>query len=67
MRGRKTVLIGKFVASNVNIRKGGKKGFKINDLNFYFMESQKEGESPWTEEPGGLQSMRSQSWTRLSN
>ena len=21
---------------------------------------------PWTEEPGGLQSMRSQSWTRLS-
>ena len=42
MRGRKTVLIGKFVASNVKIRKGGKKGFKINDLNFYFMESQKE-------------------------
>ena len=24
------------------------------------------GESPWTEEPGGLQSMGSQSWTRLS-
>ena len=22
---------------------------------------------PWTEEPGGLQSMGSQSWTRLSN
>lgn len=42
MRGRKTVLIGKFVASNVNIRKGEKKVFKINDLNFYFMEPQKE-------------------------
>ena len=25
------------------------------------------GESPWTEEPGGLQSMQSQSRTRLSN
>ena len=25
------------------------------------------GESPWTEEPGRLQSMGSQSWTRLSN
>ena len=25
------------------------------------------GESPWTEEPGGLQSVRSQSQTRLSN
>ena len=24
-------------------------------------------EIPWTEEPGGLQSMGSQSWTRLSN
>jgi len=24
-------------------------------------------ETPLTEEPGGLQSMRSQSWTRLSN
>ena len=23
--------------------------------------------TPWTEEPGGLQSMRSQSWTRLSD
>ena len=23
-------------------------------------------ETPWTEEHGGLQSMRSQSWTRLS-
>ena len=22
---------------------------------------------PWTEEPGGLQSMESQSWTRLTN
>lgn len=42
MRGRKTVLIGKFVASKVNVRKGEKKGFKINDLNFYFMEPQKE-------------------------
>ena len=36
------MLIGKFVASNVNIRKGEKKVFKINDLNFYFMEPQKE-------------------------
>ena len=25
------------------------------------------GESPWTEEPGGLQSMGSQIWTRLSD
>ena len=25
------------------------------------------GESPWTEEPGGLQSLGSQSWTLLSN
>ena len=25
------------------------------------------GESPWTEEPGGLQSMRLQSWTQLSD
>ena len=25
------------------------------------------GESPWTEEPGGLQSMGSQSWTRVSD
>ena len=25
------------------------------------------GESPWTEEPGRLQSMGSQSWTQLSN
>ena len=25
------------------------------------------GECPWTEEPGGLQSMGSQSWTRLSD
>ena len=25
------------------------------------------GESPWTEEPGGLQSMGLQSWTQLSN
>ena len=25
------------------------------------------GESPWTEEPGGLQSMKSQSWTQVSN
>ena len=25
------------------------------------------GESPWTQEPGGLQSMRPQSWTRLSD
>ena len=25
------------------------------------------GESPWTEEPGGLQSMKSQSQTQLSN
>ena len=24
-------------------------------------------EIPWTEEPGGLQSMGSQSWTQLSN
>ena len=24
-------------------------------------------ETPWTEEPGGLQSMGSQNWTRLSN
>ena len=24
-------------------------------------------ETPWTEEPGGLQSMQQQSWTRLSN
>ena len=24
-------------------------------------------EIPWTEEPGGLQSTRSQSWTRLSD
>ena len=23
--------------------------------------------TPWTEDPGGLQSMESQSWTRLSN
>ena len=25
------------------------------------------GESPWMEEPGGLQSMNSQSWMRLGN
>ena len=25
------------------------------------------GESPWTEKLGGLQSMRSQSWTQLSD
>ena len=25
------------------------------------------GESPWTEEPGGLQSMGWQSWTQLSD
>ena len=25
------------------------------------------GESPWTEEPGGLQPMESQSWTGLSD
>lgn len=29
MRGRKTVLIGKFVAPNINIRKGKKKVLKL--------------------------------------